>query len=286
MDATTSLQFFRPRLDNDMLSLLMQPGYGFKWPLSCGSSNTQDQVHSRQLREDLLLRGNMLAADQLYWLVDKYYTAHLGHVDSRQGTDIEDGYQHQDNNLHYASRMRQINAFGGRTYEGENIGKRTLEDVRVSEDTSYGHVLNTYSENALSFSSVPSENILTRGSSDIANELLSQKSTVLDDTSVYPKKDENHWWLQQRPSTSVIDPAGSFLEPPMFEARHFAGSSSESSVDGEERQERAWDLMNSRRAYTSSIIKEKGSALDLPFGDVYDVSQIDGRNENNFLDIS
>jgi hypothetical protein len=116
------------------------------------------------------------------------------------------------------------------------------------------------------------------------NELMSQSIVPVEDPFLYPKE-ENHWWLQQRPSSSMADPAGSFLEPPTFGARHFAGSSSESSVDGDENQERTWDLMHSRRAYTSSIIRENNTALDLPFGDVYDVRRVDERNESSYLDI-
>lgn len=269
-------QLVRPRghgVQNDMLSLLMQPGYGFKWPLSC-SNSAQEQIQSTQLREDLLFLGNNLPPDQLYWLVDQYYMSHSCQMGMRRATDLEagDGVETSESPYHINSaRTSALSSMARRaenTVDGETFFAGT-PDHEVKEqllDTGINHV------GSLSPICKISQDRERGGipfqTSDHA--VYEQLDSV--QASVFPKRaDTSQWWLQQgQPSTLA---QGSFLEPRIYGAGHFAGSSYASSQDSDEDQERAWDLMHSRRMYTSSVLEEKASDFELPFGDVYDSPQ-------------
>lgn len=269
-------QLVRPRghgVQNNMLSLLMKPGYGFKWPLSC-SNSAQEQIQSTQLREDLLFLGNNLPPDQLYWLVDQYYMSHSCQMGMRRATDLEagDGVETSEPPYHINSaRTSALSSMARRaenTVDGETFFAGT-PDHEVKEqllDTGINHV------GSLSPICKISQDRERGGIPFQTSDHAVYEQLESVQASVFPKRaDTSQWWLQQgQPSTLA---QGSFLEPRIYGAGHFAGSSYASSQDSDEDQERAWDLMHSRRMYTSSVLEEKASDFELPFGDVYDSPQ-------------
>lgn len=269
-------QLVRPRghgVQNNMLSLLMQPGYGFKWPLSC-SNSAQEQIQSTQLREDLLFLGNNLPPDQLYWLVDQYYMSHSCQMGMRRATDLEagDGVETSEPPYHInsacTSALSSMARRAENTVDGETFFAGT-PDHEVKEqllDTGINHV------GSLSPICKISQDRERGGIPFQTSDHAVYEQLESVQASVFPKRaDMSQWWLQQgQPSTLA---QGSFLEPRIYGAGHFAGSSYASSQDSDEDQERAWDLMHSRRMYTSSVLEEKASDFELPFGDVYDSPQ-------------
>ncbi|KAI5078777.1 hypothetical protein GOP47_0006448 [Adiantum capillus-veneris] len=257
---------------NNIRSLLMQPGYGFKWPLSC-SNSAQEQFQSADLRGDLLFWANNLPPDQLYWLVDQYYTSHSCHLTlGRTATDVEEGNVVDSNEPLYHNNLARSSTSRSMAHVPEDIMDEENVEPRKSEfDSSHQHHLDLGRRVAGVVSSSP---IYDLPQDTYGGEISSEPSEQPEDVvsglnSVHHRQvDTSQWWLQQgRPSALT---QGSFLEPPSFGAGHFAESSSESSHESDEDQERAWDLMHSRRNHASSFLEEKASDFDLPFGDVYD----------------
>ncbi|MCO5613542.1 hypothetical protein L7F22_067819 [Adiantum nelumboides] len=260
-----SHQFLRPGVESNILSLPMQPGHGFR-PLSC-SISLQEQFPFADLRGDLFFEGNNSPADQLYWLVDQYYMSHSCHLSLRQtAPDLEEGIEVESNEPLYHTNVTRMsprnmalvaeNIMDGKSAPGKSAFDSSHQhrphlDPSVTAQVVYGLPQDNNGEEISSETSEHPENVVSR-----LNASRSRQT------------DASQWWLQQGRPFALTQ--GSFLEPPSFGAGHFAESSSESSHESDEDKERAWDLMHSRRTYANSILEERVSDLDLPFGDVYD----------------
>ncbi|MCO5613543.1 hypothetical protein L7F22_067820 [Adiantum nelumboides] len=265
-------QFPRPRnygVQSNFLSLIMQPGYGFKWPPSY-SSSAQVQFQSADLRGDLLFWGNNLPLDQLYWLVDQYYMSRSSQFGMRPaGTDLEVGNDaesfepHHRRNVVYTSMPSSVTHITemGRDFGAETSNSEACQNVLHSRRNVPGQ-----------FPSLSSIHELPQDTFREASEISERLGNVgtRQNTPYIRRPDMIQWVPQQQGQPSTLLTQGSFLEPPSFGVGHFAGSSYGSPHDSDEDQERAWDLMHSRRTHTSSIVEEKFSEFELPFGDVYD----------------
>lgn len=261
-------------VQSNLLSLVMQPGYGFKWPLSC-STSAQEQLQSAQLREDLLFWGNNLPPDQLYWLVDQYYMSHSCQMETRR--DLESGNEVKISEPPYYINSVPASALNSMTHRRENLDDGEASGSGRSNHDAHEQFskagMNAAGEVGLlpAICEISQDREQAFQTSDHA--MYGQQDSF--QASVFPKSADltSRWWLEQGRVANLGQ--GSFLEPPVFGgAGHFAGSSYASSLqDSDEDQERALDLMHSRRMYTGSVVEEKALDFELPFGDVYDSPQ-------------
>ncbi|MCO5567696.1 hypothetical protein L7F22_021390 [Adiantum nelumboides] len=265
-------QFPRPRnygVQSNFLSLIMQPGYGFKWPPSY-SSSAQVQFQSSDLRGDLLFWGNNLPLDQLYWLVDQYYMSRSSQFGMRPaGTDLEVGNEVESSESYHRRNVVYTSMPSNVTHITEMAGGF---GAQTSNSEACQNLLHSRKNGPGQFSSLSSIHELPQDTFREASEISERLENVgtRQNTPYLRRPDMIQWVPQQQGQPSTLLTQGSFLEPPAFGVGHFAGSSYGSSHDSDEDQERAWDLMHSRRTHASSLVEEKFSEFELPFGDVYD----------------
>ncbi|KAI5078776.1 hypothetical protein GOP47_0006447 [Adiantum capillus-veneris] len=261
-----SHRFSRPQghgVQSNFLSLLMQPGYGFKWPLS-GSISAQEQVQSIDLRGDLLFWGNNLPPDHLYWLVDQYYMSRSSQIGLRRAaTDLEVGNDVESYETPYQRNVPScVTHITSENFQAETSDFEGCQHLLHSRRNVTGQVPPLFSIHEL-----PQDTF--RGEvSEISDQL--ENVGARQNSAYVGRPDMNQWGLQQQGRPSALLTQGSFLEPPSFGVGHFAGSSYGSSHDSDEDQEKPWDLMHSHQTYKNSMLEEKVSDFELPFGDVYD----------------
>lgn len=239
------LQYENPlasRLQNSTFSLSMHPGHGSRWPVSYTNSIREHHFSGQfgQYREDVSLWGSKLVQDQLYWLVDRFYDSRSFQSGDRMARGLETQALGNRNSDYLAGSPCDV---ATSTICQEDISDRENTPIEADHMScgKWKCDKNLAGQTSLCFSSKQAEGSQAEGSQR---------------------------WVHQEQLSSLAN--GSFLEPPVFGAGHFAGSSYDSSGDGEDDQEKAWDLLHSRRAYTSSVLEDQVTDFDLPFGDLYD----------------
>ncbi|KAH7365505.1 hypothetical protein KP509_18G031700 [Ceratopteris richardii] len=253
------------KVENDWLSFLVQPGYGFKWPLS-SSNNVKEQLDSCSLRGGISFYGYNLPSCQLYQLVEQYYMSHSFQIGlRREATDLEAdsdvgvrkyiNFAHPSTPSSISQRVESIRM--GSNAGAESSTRGAHQDISCDTDFT-----------GKSISPIDKSHDIFR--ENVFSDVPEQPHNVRFRQSFFhPGSDAvSQQWARRGESSTLTQ--GSFLEPPSFGVGHFVGSAYEFSDDSDENQEKAWDLMESRRTLAASVIEEEDSDFDLPFGDVYD----------------